>query len=333
MLVAVLGYIASLSTAQVAGNKISIFIVNMFRFIFEILFSIICISFGGHSLKVAKKDMLKVFIASTFNLVYVSLLYLSTTQLPVGTLDGLYGGIYITITTFVDAVQMKISKWSVIAAMIAGTGLILLTQPWHQFKGNVIAPCDVLDNNLIYFNISSMFSNASNNAPYINTNPLYQWFTPEALGYTYIIIGTLITCVGDIIIRSLLQTYSIYNFLFWGGIIQSLITGIILLIMAYIQSGSFSFPTGTACLSFSIVLIITMTFTHMFLNITFIFLPVSKAAMVTPLATIALYVLQRTALKTFHPGHANIMETVGILAIVVAGILAPVVSIFFESEK
>ena len=332
MLVAMLGYIASLSSAQVAGNQVSIFIVNMFRFAFEIFFSIGCIWFGNHSLKVARKDIQKVIIASLFNLVYVTLFYLSSTLLPIGNLDGVYGGIYIATTTFVDAVRRQISKWSVFAALIAGTGLILLTQPWHSFKGHMIAPCDVLDSNMP-INTSAFLSNASVDASDINTNPLYQWFTPEALGYTYVTIGTLSTCVADIIIRSLLQTYSIYNFLFWGGIVQTLITVIILLVMAYLQMDSLTFPTGTACLSFSIVFIMTMTFSHMLINITFIFLPVSKAAMVTPLATIALYVLQRTALKMFHPGHGNAMEIVGIAAIVIAGILAPVVSIFHESEK
>ena len=145
----------SVSTSQVAGNKTSIFLVNIFRFVFEIIVSVIFIVSGKHSVKVAKADIYKFILAASLNYNYLVMFYLAVPLLPVGNISGAAMGIEIIFKTCFDVFRKHVSKLSILIAALAVFGLLLLTQPWHMASALIVSPCEFIDSNLswIYHSI------------------------------------------------------------------------------------------------------------------------------------------------------------------------------------
>ena len=133
-------------------------------------------------------------------------------------------------------------------------------------------------------------------------------------------------------IRSLYAKYSIFCVFLWSGLIQALITGIILTGMAIVLPSSLSLPSGPACLRFSIIFIFSMTMGHIQSNVAFLYLPVSKAAILCALATIGVYLIQRTLLKMFNPGNANAIEVLGTVCTLLMSVASPLISHYWENS-
>ena len=326
---AVLGYIVSVSTSQVAGNKTSIFLVNIFRFVFEIIVSVIFILRGKYSFTVAKADIYKFILAASLNYTYLVMFYLAVPLLPVGNISGTSMGIKIFCTTCFDVFRKHVSKLSILIAALAVFGLLLLTQPWHLISAIVISPCDYIDSN---YSITLNVTNSNlGNASTIIKHPDYM-VNPTVLGYTLLICSALASSVGDNVIRWLYSDYPVFCVVLWLAIIQALITVIILAGLAIFQPLNLSFPSGHACLGFTIAFIISMSFTHILFNVNYFFFPVSKTAVLCSCRLVGLYTIQRTLLKKFHPGNANVMEVCGIICIFVSTIASPVL-VHFENKS
>ena len=333
LFIAMAAYTVCLTSSQISGENASIFVANMFRFLFEIAFSVICILVTRSSLFVEKKNIYKFIIAATFNLIFVCLFYMSSSVLPLGNMDGIFAGFLIVISTLIDVVRGQISKWSCTAASLAAIGVLLLTQPWHTAINMEIpqqAPCQIIENN--YYNISKPMDIYINESSCQIEDHHGFCVNPSILGYTYLFIASLACCLGDNMIKSLINTYSVYCYLFWGGITQAVFTGVTVIFTESIQSTNLRFPKEPVCLGFTFGFIIAMIISHTLQNVTFKYLPVSKVAMGSLVSIILLYIIQRTLLKDFQPGHRNLIEIGGILCIILAGIVSPIISIIYEND-
>ena len=326
VLVAVVCCIMSITSSQVAGNKTSIFLANIFRFAFDMIVSTLCVVIRKHSIVVQKSDICKLVSAACLNYLYTTLFYLAAPLLPVGNMDGVYAGLYIAFTTTVDVVRKQVSRSFIFTAALAITGLLLLTQPWHFSDDVKIPPCDYLDNNysfIFHTNESSYPRNPSK----FSLNSILG-INSLLLGYLMVTCATISLTVADNLTFSLLQTYPFWSLILWNGVIQFGITGTILAGLGLSNTSNLSFPTGCACLGFTVVFIIAMTTSHLMNFVPLVYLPVSTGGMVFPIATIGLYIIQRTALKIFHPGNANMMEVFGIICVVVASLASPIITFF-----
>ena len=328
MLLAAAGYVMSVSTSQAVGEKTSIFLANSIRFTLEILLSILCICIGKSSVTVGKSDIYKFLLVALFNYGHLTLFYISATLLPVGNMDGCDAGLYIAFTTCLDVVRKQVSKVSIILAGVAIIGLILLTQPWHFAHSLSISPCEYIDNN---YSMITVINHSSPENITITVKSTENGFNPLILGYILIVFSSVCTCIADNMTRLLYANYSIFCVFLWTGVIQAVITGIILAAMAIVVPSGLSLPSGPACLKFSIAFIFSMTMAHILFNVAFLYLPVSKAAILSSLSTIGLYVIQRTLLKMFNPGNANTMEVFGIACILSASVASPLISHYFET--
>ena len=324
VLLGVVCCILSITSSQVAGNKTSIFIPNIFRFTFDIILSSLCMAVGKLSFVVQKSDTCKLVLAACLNYIYTTLFYLAAPLLPVGNMDGIYAGLYIALATTLDIVRKQVSRYFIITSVLAITGLLLLTQPWHFSEEIRMSPCDYIDNNysLIVHRNDSVLGEMSYSSSL--------GFNSLLLGYLMVMFGTVSLVVADNFSRSLLQTYSALCLIFWNAVIQVVITGVILAGLALAYDSNLSFPSGHACLAFTIVFIMAMTASHLMNMFPLVYFPVSVGGMIFPLATIGLYVIQRTVLKMFHPGNANVMEVFGIICIVIASLASPVITFFSD---
>ena len=328
MLIASALYVLSISTSQAVGDKASVFLANIIRFSFEVLLSIVCITIGSYSFTVAKSDIYRFVLAALFNYTYITLLYISATLLPVGNLNGIDVGLYIACSTCFDVVRKHVSKVFIIVAGVAILGLILLTQPWHFTESFPISPCEYIDNN---YSIVANYSSSNNIT--ITIKSVESNLNPLLLGYILIVCSGICTSVADNIAKSLYAKYSIFCVFLWTGLIQALVTAAILTGMAIVVPSSLSLPSGPACLKFSIFFFFCLTTAHILLNVAFLYIPVSKAAIISALSTIGLYVVQRTLLKMFNPGNANAIEVLGIVLILFASVASPLISYFWESSS
>ena len=101
--------------------------------------------------------------------------------------------------------------------------------------------------------------------------------------------------------------------------------GILAVLMTIIWSNVsgvpvYSFPSGKICLTF----VLAYGFFSGMLYAVWVYLAgylnISKLALAKVIGLLVLYVCQRTLLKHFHPGKANLFESFGV-AIIVCGLL------------
>ena len=277
---------------------------------------------GKHSIRVAKADIFKFILASSFNYTYLVLFYSSAPLLPVGNIGGTAMGTAIFFTTCFDIIRKHVSKLSIFIAAVAVVGLLLLTQPWHLPPSYQIDPCEFIDSNY------SVTMNNVTNSGFRNISSVRKYsdhaINPTVLGYTLLVCAALCSSISDNTIRWLYSSYSIFNVFLWMALIQALYTVIILVVLAIVQAPDLSFPRGHACLGFTVAFIISMSFTHIMFNVNYLFFPVSKAQVLCSARLVGLYVVQRTLLKAFHPGNANIMEVCGVVCIIASTVASPI---------
>ena len=93
--------VIAIFSSQAIGNRSSIFILSSIKFVFDIAFSGVCTYLQKSSFKIEKKDRYMYVLLAVFN--YADfVLYVSATLLPVGNMEGIYVGLCIIFTTFIE---------------------------------------------------------------------------------------------------------------------------------------------------------------------------------------------------------------------------------------
>ena len=159
-------YVVAICLIQMFGKKSNIFLLNCLRFAMEATFAVAIVITCCYPVKVAKKDIYKFVLSLSLNYGYIVAFYSSSYVLPGGNLDGLFGSLYIVITTIIDVGNGSISKFSVATSIFALAGILLLTQPWHidlQPPKTMLLLCEYLEHKNISFNDDTNVSLASLN--------------------------------------------------------------------------------------------------------------------------------------------------------------------------
>ena len=172
----------------------------------------------------------------------------------------------------------------------------------------------------------------------VNGSSLYQhqdvkdalkaWFNK----YIDIISYFLITCIAltavtrGILIRDILTHYPVTTILFWHVTTEGLFSFILnILWSAFSNSSLFDIPPGRLCWVFTLLFLTLSACGNVTSYFTYKRTFVSTTEVVDITITVFLYLCQRTFLKQFHPGHANVVEVFGIVTIVCS---VPVLRLF-----
>ena len=325
-------YVIATVAAQMFGGKITIFALNVYKFAIYFVIATVWVVTRADSIKVAKKDIFKLVISSGFQYMKNTLYYTAAAYLPVGNLDGIYAGLLLIFATTVDFVCQKISKQSIFVSLLAVAGVILLSQPWQIEDTSDLhqtAPCDLIDS----LNLST-FANASdfNTTTSGDMTSKQTWINPVLLGYMILVIAGVCSITAGNLFKSLLQSYSVSCIFFWAAITNIIYSLVIVVVLKFTSDITLMLPTGYSCLGYSILFLISVTITAVTVYCLYSLITLSKLAVTKAFGLIALYVLQRTLLKAFNPGHGNFLEILGVIFTLIASVLCPVVSILYENK-
>ena len=333
IVLAMSSYVIATVAAQMFAGKITIFALNVYRFSIHSIIAMVWVVTRKDSIKVAKKDIFKLVISSGFQFIKSTLYYTAAAYLPVGNLDGFYAGFMLIFATTVDFVCQKISKQSIFVSFLALTGVTLLSQPW-QIEGTsnlnlTQALCDYMGT----LNLST-FANVSD---FNTTSPgdmisKQLQINPVLLSYILLVIASVCSITAGNLCKSLLQSYSVSCIFFWAGISNIIYSLVIVVVLKFTSDITLMLPTGYSCLGYSILFLISVTITSVSVYCLYSFITLSKLAVTKAFGLIALYVLQRTLLKAFNPGHGNFLEILGVIFTLIASVLCPLVSIFYEKQ-
>ena len=328
-------YVVFTSASQVISGSINVFVVNLYRFTITSAVGLVWAGLSGSVIKVARADWLHFAICISFSYAKTSFYFLATALLPIGTVEGVYTGIFIVFTTLTDFFMKEISKLSLCVAPIAIIGITMLAQPWDQKTQPKIQqiPC-----------ISWGSANVST-FDKIVSNGIGNWtnahldradsadISSTVVGYIYVILSTTSATISSISNRKIMQNNTSCSVFFWAGLVQLIVSAICVSSLK-ITAGEviYMLPLGLSCIGFIVLYLIATNF-HLFLaNGVYKHLPVSKMAFAKPVCVVLLYIVQRTLLQKFFASHGNMMEIAGIVLIIISKLLSVVITCLQETN-
>ena len=335
-------------SSQIAGGKVNILEQNSIRYCMTFLMSSVLVIIHRTSVFVQAKYIHKIIFIGVFDLFLTNILFFAESFMPIGSNDAMFVGLHYISSTIIDLCEKKIKFWSALASLVILVGLISMAQPWNKTAESVDicqVPCDYWENRMydaITYNISEepetlhhrflkeFCKNQSNNNCTIKEDINFIYIDgvkheisihPFILGYIVVIIAAITATIRAYITKDLRRYIESQTLLFWLGCFESILA-ILLTIIWSTATGVpiYSFPSGKICLIFFVcypffagVLYIAWVYSAGYLNI-------SKLALARVVSLLVLYVCQRTFLKHFHPGKANLFEMFGV-AIILCGLL------------
>ena len=262
--------------------------------------------------------------------------YFTAACMPAGTFNGMRGAFSTVIATTYDFYKGKISKRAIISIVGAVIGIILLTQPWaeHTEVHLALSPCEYLENESLPLKLDINTTRAMPNHE-DQHDALQIWFqkykTP--IGYILTFIISVMIVVKGIFLRELVLEYPVSTILFWHTAASAIPTIILNLIWSkYFSKPFFDLPSGDLCWLLTVLFIASAACANGVAFVVYKRTHVSTTALMTIAFTVFLYASQRTFLKPFNPGHANVVEVIGIIVISFSVSILRLISFVIEKK-
>ena len=344
VLVQAISYAISIVSTQVSVLDLNILQYNMIRYLIQALVAFGIMHFRRESVKILKDDMSYFITIGLLDMTGTVCIFATATFLPIGNLDAFYNAVLIVIASCYKIMKRQISYLGVVTYLILVVGIVLLTQPWNsQVHRNVInmSPCRYINYNE---NMSGLmnYANASSNTTVTMVTDAVDdifpdgWLTKHSqlLGYAVLIIAALEYTGHGVLSRSLLKNYKVPVVIFWVSLLELILSFIISLVWQSLRREAFFMvPAGSYCVLFMCMYIIFMTLSNFviyYVHGYFKSYPYSVACLPT---IVLLYLIQRTALKWFQPGNANLVEIVGVVLILFGIVGLPLLAKLVKSNK
>ena len=314
-------------TSQLTNANVLQINVLQYSLISVVIFALKC--FFNYPLDIKAQHCGKLLACVVLHLVNGMAYYASATFMPLGNFNGLHAAFATVLATGYDFYWKRINKVSVISAVCAIIGIILLTQPWAT-KDEIkllVSPCEYLENTSQP--LIQTIINGSN--PYQQQNAkdvLKTWFNK----YSDIISFLLITFISvtavtkGVLIRQIFTEYPVTTILFWHVTIEGFASLIMNIFWSAFSNSPFlDVPSGSLCKLFTVLFLVFTAFGTVFSFLGYKRTFVSTTEVTDITFTVFLYLCQRTFLKQFHPGHGNVVEVIGIVTIACS---VPVIRLF-----
>ena len=325
-------YVVSTAAAQLIGRQTSMFMLNLYRYGFLMVMAIVWSSLLKFSVHVEKKDLYRFVIAILFNYIKSTLFFISAAYLPLGNLAAVFTGLYLFLSAGVDFMFKGISKVAILVFAFTLIGVTLVLQPWQLDKNsstdsfNRSTPPCVLWGNVTVEGSNSGQLNMNSSEITVDVLQENYWIKPVLLGYICIIVAAVSATISSSLSRSILQVYNVYCFFFWAAVFQSLMSGVMVIVLKLSDDPTLSVPADVPCLGFTMLFLCATVIHGICCTFVFIFLPLSQVALGKPCSVLLLYIGQLTLFHRFYPGLGNIPEIIGITLIIIASLFSPVIS-------
>ena len=312
---------ASISV-QMALSTNNIFAMNSIRFSIQTIVVVLIGLCLKHSFKVKRAYWWHAFGAVVLHTMYGILMYLALSFMPIGNSDALFTAFYAVCSTLIDICRKVINKVAVMTTFMAVIGIMFLIQPWdlENIDGTYQRPCTQLGS------IQEIWIN--NNTNYSKTvMTTFNDATPisvkyQLIGYTMILITGISVAGYSNLIKSLLSEhpFTVPNFLF--GLFGSVVSFFINFVQKQItMQPLYHVSDGGICVLFLCTFTVGTLTGNLFEALALKYIHVSEIAISGSVLTVLYYIIQRTLLSEFHPGHANTIEIIGIVIIIVSNIV------------
>ena len=319
-------YAVAVVSLQLSGIKSNIFQLNSLKFTIQCLGNLPVLCIMQHSLQVAKKHAHLFVLVGTFNVIFSSAFYFSSSFMPVGNLDGLLTAFCILTSVIFDFYKGSVSKQSLVVSCVAIVGILLLIQPWNiqnEQHQKSLSPCHYMGISKVPYTNNSDIDEVVGNGSVVYKTTEKQTYSLW-LGYIFIVIAAISITIDGNIVKSLVEQYPSPVVLFWVILFEGFVSFIINLIWISLNGdASYTFPSGNYCVLFTLFFIIFSCISNTLGYYAYKQLHVSTIALTMVIITIFLYVSQRTFLSDFHSGHGNTMELFGVGVIIFGTTLLP----------
>ena len=339
-LIIVCYYIVIISD-QLISRKTNILQLNVVRYAMQTILLVVAAVIDQTSLKTTRTCIPYVCAIAFSEILYATAFYYAASIMPAGNIEGFFSAMYIIISTSWDLFRKQISRMTVVAVVIAVTGLLLILQPWTPQKPSLSysAACDTMDgqkgnfqvHNELQIEVGMKTSNVTDISHKFVS--FYNNISSDIyFAYSLAIMGALASTVVGAACKKALSFTQTIPLLFWIYITESISCLVITLFWNMYTNTNFTLPHGNLCLALSLIFVSFQAIMGAVTLLTYKYLPVSAMAMSWPLVTVLLYISQRTFLAQFHPGNSNTEELTGIILITFAALLAAAINILHKSK-
>ena len=341
--------VASLAS-QASMGMTNVYILNSMRAAVQIILGFILTVIQQKSFRIPIRVTGYVAACAFMEVIFGSSLFMAASFMPVGNLEAVYRLAVILQTTAIDFVRRHVHWSAVVLAIVAIVGVMLVSQPWNTEGEHMqlsVVPCQYWQNltsengsssilahshySVKRENISS--ANDTDHSYYIDIAGLKKRipFSPFYLGYGLTIVASTAVTADGYLAKHLLNIGDTSTMIFWLGIFEELfLLSTIMVLFSVFGSDVFTFPTEQYCIVFTQCYVICLGVVNVVFVYALIYFKFSTICISAVLVMVILYVFQKTILKPFHPGHANVLEIVGI-AVIVCGQLFKILLEIFKS--
>ena len=311
------------------------YVFNCMRVVFQTTVCFIIVVVKRHNLLIPRRLIIYVAAIACLELLIAAFLTTAASILPIGNMEGMFRMFAILLVTPIDLIKYNIRKSTILLAIFAVIGVLLIGQPWNRDSSQEVSsvvPCLYWENKdtgnysssiVQPQNLNQSISNASEvNETLIGyyitfSGTRYNMnFNPDYLGYLLVFLASGSLSIYGFVVQRVVFECTPATMIVWVGVFE----GMFLLIglpFTWLILGSelFSFPTDLFCVLLTQCYVIAMAASNIVLICVIEYFRISTIYITVALLIVILYVCQRTFLKTFHPGHANALEIIGILVI------------------
>ena len=325
-------------SSQLAGLKFRVFQLGSIIYLFVFIVAYIVILLKQYSLKIPVQDFCKLLVCAIIHVLNDQGFYVAASVSPVTDLDGLKAAIIVIMVSVYDFYKQRVSKYTVMAAVMAFMGVMLLSQPWSNVKlfssSAEVMPCKafgISDNDTTQLPfILNVSRNGTDQLMSLRSQSAYS-LQNEVIGYAFIIYMTIGVTVREFLTKEVLSRYPVALAMFWSALTECLFYFAINVIYVQLTSSPyFELPGITYCFLFAFLFAVGCILGNIGSWYSYNYAYVTTVAFADVCLSVILYICQRTFLKTFFPGHANSLEILGVVLAIFSVLLIPFVNLLQE---
>ena len=155
------------------------------------------------------------------------------------------------------------------------------------------------------------------------------------IGYTLLVTPAAVFVASGNFVKKITKDYPLPTVMFWQALVEGVACFTICLVWTRSKNESYlTLPEGTYCLLFTFLFIMCSAFSQTASFLAYKYFAISLLALSCISVSLALYIKkQKTFLKACHPGHANVLEFIGIAIVIFATAILPAIFVCIEQNQ
>ena len=332
-------------SSQAVGSSINIFELFSIKYTVTAAFSCIINLLKRGSFTIKKHHIGYIFLCGFTQIFSTYGTFYAVSYMPVGNTDAVTRVLSTIWAMLFDSLKGNIFVHDILISVVTIVGILFVIQPWSSNGEHISShkiPCqywervlhvDANNDTLPNFTSVSHPWNTTNQTPFstsqFNSNATMTESNPITLKisgteyhlatnsvyfcYFLLLNATLSATIRLFIIKHLTKDMDPCALSTWISLGRSLIVTSVNVVWSIISGKPlYSLPLGTVCRIFMCSYLTSSALNNLITFHVVEYFTVTKTSVSLLLGSMILYIFQRTLLKTFHPGHANFQEILGI---------------------